>query len=203
MPHFKPQRARQLSGDSDLTIKSDSPSITESATSELAHLPAYSHASPSIHNTLPSIHMLTPVTLEPAVQPPILPSPLAAGLVSHSTLMQPPPLPPPPLPRPMPPEMRSPSLEDSRPDSAVHHLLQNLTQRGTGRHTCPFGPSCNKGGVRNGKEILFERNSAFRAHLQKHEKMFRCDLPGCTARGGFARIDQLRRHQSTVSHTKA
>ncbi|KAF2663147.1 hypothetical protein BT63DRAFT_461525 [Microthyrium microscopicum] len=199
MPHFKPPpRGRQLSGDSDMTVKSDSASITGSITSDLA--PLY-HTSPPLHNTLPPIHMMPPSTLEPAVQPPILRSPLAPGLLHHNNMMQPPLPPPPPPPRPMPPELRSPSVDESQPDAAVHHLLKNLVQRGTGRHTCPFGLNCTKGGVRAGKEILFERNSAFRAHLQKHEKMFRCELAGCTARGGFARIDQLRRHQNTVSHT--
>lgn len=72
--------------------------------------------------------------------------------------------------------------------------------------------------------MVFERNSAFRldslgnrrgeihlpstmmltavhrAHLQKHEKIHVCQMPGCTAKGGFARVDQLRRHMQTVPH---
>jgi hypothetical protein len=39
--------------------------------------------------------------------------------------------------------------------------------------------------------------------MQKHEKMYRCDIPGCTNRGGFARMDQLQRHQRTVEHDDA
>jgi hypothetical protein len=39
-----------------------------------------------------------------------------------------------------------------------------------------------------------------RAHMQKHEKRYKCDIPGCTNKDGFARKDQLRRHKESVSH---
>jgi len=84
----------------------------------------------------------------------------------------------------------------------VQHLLMTLSVRGTGRHCCPYKWKCTKGGVKDGEFVIFERNSAFRAHLQKHEKQFKCNLPGCNAKGGFARIDQLKRHQATVPHNK-
>jgi hypothetical protein len=38
------------------------------------------------------------------------------------------------------------------------------------------------------------------AHLLRHEKVFKCDLPGCTNTKGFARIDQLERHKREVKH---
>jgi len=84
----------------------------------------------------------------------------------------------------------------------VRNLIDSLAQRGTGRHICPYGASCNKGGIKDGKFLVFERNSAFRAHLLKHERMYICNMPYCTAKGGFARIDQLKRHQTFVSHVK-
>jgi hypothetical protein len=77
----------------------------------------------------------------------------------------------------------------------------DFKSRGSGHHTCPQGLSCTKGGVDpHGTVVVFERNSAFRAHLEKHEKTCKCDLPGCTNTKGFARIDQLRRHKDTVRH---
>src|SRR5271169_2672281 len=36
---------------------------------------------------------------------------------------------------------------------------------------------------------------SLRAHIMRHERMFRCDIPGCTNTKGFARIDQLERHK--------
>lgn len=39
-----------------------------------------------------------------------------------------------------------------------------------------------------------------RAHLQLHERTFKCDIPGCTNTKGFARIDQLERHKRVVQH---
>ena len=82
-------------------------------------------------------------------------------------------------------------------------LSTDLTSRGSGHHTCPQGLSCTKGGINaEGALVVFERNSAFRAHLEKHEKTYRCDIPGCTNMKGFARIDQLRRHKETVRHRR-
>jgi hypothetical protein len=44
----------------------------------------------------------------------------------------------------------------------VRNLLSNLNQRGTGQHLCPYGTTCTKGGLENGRLKVFERNSAFR-----------------------------------------
>ena len=41
-----------------------------------------------------------------------------------------------------------------------------------------------------------------RAHLEKHEKRYRCDIPGCNNKTGFARIDQLERHKRMVKHQR-
>jgi hypothetical protein len=98
-------------------------------------------------------------------------------------------------------------------------LLGELKSRGKGHYTCPRRNDCKKGGVQpNGELTVFERNSAFRystrvhvkgfnanynecrAHLQLHERAFKCDLPGCTNKKGFARIDQLERHKTSVKH---
>ena len=39
----------------------------------------------------------------------------------------------------------------------------SLMARGKGKHTCYYGPNCDKGGVHgDGTLIVFERNSAFR-----------------------------------------
>jgi hypothetical protein len=79
--------------------------------------------------------------------------------------------------------------------------MDSLSARGKGQHTCPHGTSCTKGGVLPGGQLaVFERNSAFRMHLQKHEKRYRCDIAGCTNKTGFARIDQLERHKRDVRH---
>jgi len=93
-----------------------------------------------------------------------------------------------------------PSGDQQSNHDAVDSLLKSLTVRGTGNHTCPYGMTCTKGGLRNGELVVFGRNSAFRAHLQKHEKIHVCQMPGCLAKGGFARVDQLRRHMQTVPH---
>jgi len=98
------------------------------------------------------------------------------------------------------------SQEQYQQENDIHNrvkeLIDSLSQRGTGRHTCPYGAACSKGGIKNGQFVVFERNSAFRAHLLKHERLYTCNLPYCTAKGGFARIDQLRRHQHHVPHHK-
>lgn len=39
-----------------------------------------------------------------------------------------------------------------------------------------------------------------RAHQDKHERCFLCDIPGCTNKTGFARIGQLNRHKQIVRH---
>ncbi|KAH8810704.1 hypothetical protein F5884DRAFT_258903 [Xylogone sp. PMI_703] len=93
------------------------------------------------------------------------------------------------------------SLENASESIDWPLLLERLKSRGTGRHTCPQGRSCKKGGVQpNGELTVWTRNSAFRTHILLHVKMFKCDLPGCTNTKGFARIDQLERHKKTVQH---
>ncbi|KAK3342136.1 hypothetical protein B0T25DRAFT_359878 [Lasiosphaeria hispida] len=84
---------------------------------------------------------------------------------------------------------------------AITGLIDSLSARGKGRHTCPYGSGCKKGGLEaDGSIRLFERNSAFKTHLQKHLRMHLCNLPGCKNTKGFVRIDQLTRHQQTVPH---
>jgi hypothetical protein len=106
---------------------------------------------------------------------------------------------------------------------AVDDLLTSLASRGKGTYVCPHGYDCKKGGVKlDGGLVTFERNSSFRsvisiahlnkscpqvlinwlyrAHLQKHEKLYKCDIVGCKNKKGFARIDQLKRHKQVVSH---
>ncbi|KIW12853.1 hypothetical protein PV08_08040 [Exophiala spinifera] len=73
---------------------------------------------------------------------------------------------------------------------------KELLSRGKGKHVCPYGYRCDKGGLRDDRTlVVFERNSAFRAHMAKHEKKYKCNIPGCTNTTGFARVDQLERHQ--------
>lgn len=105
-------------------------------------------------------------------------------------------------------------------DMAVERLLQETSHRGKGSHHCPYGIACVKGGVStDDKLVLFERNSAFRyvttawrrqqlisekkgfrAHLEKHLKLYKCHLPGCSNKTGFSRLDLLHRHQTGVPH---
>lgn len=67
----------------------------------------------------------------------------------------------------------SPSTPSSRPDFNImpqtHTFTVNpnegraLLSRGKGKHTCPHGRACNKGGIADdGSLLVFERNSAFR-----------------------------------------
>jgi len=73
---------------------------------------------------------------------------------------------------------------------------------GKASYTCTLGSNCQKGGVNpDGSLVVFERNSEYRSHMSKHAKPYRCNLPGCPNVKGFARQDQLKRHQSTVPHT--
>ncbi|KAK4171057.1 hypothetical protein QBC36DRAFT_340682 [Triangularia setosa] len=93
---------------------------------------------------------------------------------------------------------------DDNVDYTVITSLQELSSRGRGigPYICPLGETCRKGGVEsNGRMRLFKRNSDFKAHLEKHEKRFKCDLPGCPKpERGFARADQLERHKQKVVH---
>ncbi|OQV03221.1 hypothetical protein CLAIMM_08292 [Cladophialophora immunda] len=86
-------------------------------------------------------------------------------------------------------------------DSVAERLLDEVNHRGKGMHHCPYGPACTKGGVSEDKSlVLFERNSAFKAHLEKHLKLHKCNLPGCSNKTGFSRLDMLHRHQTDVPH---
>ncbi|KAI0523912.1 hypothetical protein F5B22DRAFT_592484 [Xylaria bambusicola] len=92
----------------------------------------------------------------------------------------------------------------SQPDDLIENVdqwLDSLKPRGTGNYTCPFRLNCERGGVGDdGNLIVFARNSEIRAHVEKHLKRWKCNLPNCPTRKGFARQDQLRRHQETVPH---
>lgn len=90
-----------------------------------------------------------------------------------------------------------------QPSSPLLELgnVAHLGHRGKGQYTCPHAYQCTKGGVNpDGTIVIFERNSVFRGHLQKHQKPYKCELPGCTNRTGFARADQLQRHQAIARH---
>ena len=113
------------------------------------------------------------------------------------------------------------SISDQDAQNSKIELLENLSKRGKGQYYCPYGTECKKGGLHRDKTpVVFERNSTFkfveplyncavgvkanihpnRAHLQKHLKVYKCDVPGCKNRSGFARSDQLERHKKTVAH---
>ncbi|ROT36573.1 hypothetical protein SODALDRAFT_222249 [Sodiomyces alkalinus F11] len=79
--------------------------------------------------------------------------------------------------------------------------LAQLRNRGKGVYRCSYGKSCTKGGVdRHGNIVIFERNCMFRQHMDKHKKPFKCPIPGCQNKDGFARKDQLERHIKNVRH---
>ncbi|KPM33880.1 hypothetical protein AK830_g12692 [Neonectria ditissima] len=82
--------------------------------------------------------------------------------------------------------------------------MDALKQRGKGSYYCPLGHRCDKGGVnKDGDLVLFDRNSSFAQHCNKHRKPWRCDVPGCPnppKKRKFARRDGLERHKATVKH---
>ena len=39
--------------------------------------------------------------------------------------------------------------------------------------------------------------------MARHDKQYKCDLPNCPNREGFARIDQLERHKRQVKHNRS
>ncbi|KAH7136254.1 hypothetical protein EDB81DRAFT_801859 [Dactylonectria macrodidyma] len=82
----------------------------------------------------------------------------------------------------------------------VTPTIDNLRVRGSSHYTCPHGMACKRGGVQNGQLRVFKRNSDFRTHLERHERVYKCDLPGCPNRKGFSRPDQLERHKRLVKH---
>ncbi|KAH8590663.1 hypothetical protein B0O99DRAFT_691441 [Bisporella sp. PMI_857] len=94
----------------------------------------------------------------------------------------------------------SPGMDEESPEVP---FIEQLRARGKGVYKCPHKENCRKGGVLpDGTIRIFSRNSEFRAHLLRHEKMFKCDLPGCPNNGkGFARSDQLDRHKQNVKHS--
>ncbi|KAK6518593.1 hypothetical protein TWF506_005728 [Arthrobotrys conoides] len=73
----------------------------------------------------------------------------------------------------------------------------DLDRRGVGEYTCSMGWNCTKGGVINDEIKVFKRNSDFRRHMQKHNRVYKCDYPGCS-NPGFARPDHLNRHKEKV-----
>ncbi|KAJ6781788.1 hypothetical protein PWT90_10766 [Aphanocladium album] len=82
--------------------------------------------------------------------------------------------------------------------------MDALKQRGKGSYVCPKGKRCDKGGVdKDGTVIVFDRNSSFAQHCNKHRKPWVCDLPNCPntpKKRRFARRDGLERHKQTVKH---
>lgn len=82
--------------------------------------------------------------------------------------------------------------------------MEALKQRGKGSYYCPLAHRCDKGGVdKDGNLVLFDRNSSFAQHCNKHRKPWRCDVPGCPnppKKRKFARRDGLERHKATVKH---
>ena len=61
-----------------------------------------------------------------------------------------------------PSDFGSMSLEQNA-QATVRHLMSTLSQRGSGRYTCPYAENCTKGGVAANRALaVFERNSAFR-----------------------------------------
>ncbi|KAG8359910.1 hypothetical protein FVEN_g2701 [Fusarium venenatum] len=82
--------------------------------------------------------------------------------------------------------------------------MDALKQRGKGSYHCPLEYRCDKGGVdKEGNLVIFDRNSSFAQHCNKHRKPWRCDVPGCPnppKKRKFARRDGLERHKLTVKH---
>jgi hypothetical protein len=57
-------------------------------------------------------------------------------------------------------------LTEEELSNYIGKVGNSLGQRGTGRHVCPYGRSCTKGGVEtDGSMKVFGRNSAFRYHF--------------------------------------
>lgn len=94
--------------------------------------------------------------------------------------------------------------EEAEEDAFAKIDMEALKSRGKGNHTCPKGKRCTKGGIdKDGELIVFDRNSAFVQHCNKHRKPYRCNLQGCPnqpKKRRFARRDGLERHQRSVPH---
>lgn len=99
---------------------------------------------------------------------------------------------------------RSDDSDDSDEDLFPDIDMEALRQRGKGNYSCPKAFHCTKGGVdKEGNLIIFDRNSSFAQHCNKHRKPWRCDIPGCPnppKKRRFARRDGLERHKTTVKH---
>jgi hypothetical protein len=113
--------------------------------------------------------------------------------------------------KPKPEQHNSPEEDDSGSDVSdgddelfAKLDMEALKSRGKGNHVCPKGPQCTKGGVdKDGSMIVFDRNSSFVQHCNKHRKPYRCTLEGCPnqpKKRKFARRDGLERHQRSVPH---
>ncbi|KAF3284313.1 hypothetical protein TWF970_011532 [Orbilia oligospora] len=76
----------------------------------------------------------------------------------------------------------------------------DLERRGTGNYVCRLEWQCRKGGVVDEELVVFKRNSDYRRHMNKHDKPYKCDIPGCKNTAGFSRLDQLNRHKVQI-HT--
>ncbi|KAG6036657.1 hypothetical protein E4U41_005565 [Claviceps citrina] len=96
------------------------------------------------------------------------------------------------------------SSDDDEDDQFQSIDMDALRQRGKGVYLCPKGLKCDKGGVdKDGNLVVFDRNSSFAQHCNKHRKPWRCDVPGCPnppKKRRFARRDGLERHKTTVKH---
>ncbi|PFH57138.1 hypothetical protein XA68_15468 [Ophiocordyceps unilateralis] len=102
---------------------------------------------------------------------------------------------------------RSDDSDDSGDDLFPDIDMEALRQRGKGSYSCPKAYHCTKGGVdKEGNLIIFDRNSSFAQHCNKHRKPWRCEIPGCPnppKKRRFARRDGLERHKTTVKHFAA
>ncbi|POR34632.1 Uncharacterized protein TPAR_05172 [Tolypocladium paradoxum] len=99
---------------------------------------------------------------------------------------------------------RSDESDDSDDELFPEIDMEALRQRGKGNYSCPKTYQCKKGGVdKEGNLVIFDRNSSFAQHCNKHRKPWRCDIPGCPnppKKRRFARRDGLERHKTTVKH---
>ncbi|RDA84596.1 hypothetical protein CP532_6045 [Ophiocordyceps camponoti-leonardi (nom. inval.)] len=99
---------------------------------------------------------------------------------------------------------RSDDSDETDDDLFPDNDMDALRTRGKGTYSCPKALRCTKGGVdKDGNLIIFDRNSSFAQHCNKHRKPWRCDIPGCPnppKKRRFARRDGLERHKTTVKH---
>ena len=154
MNKFTSRRERQPSGGSDITIKSDSPSMIESPAADAAVL--YQQATDMEGKPLAAT--VPPAPLSLISEPPIHGLIVTSPVISHSVVQS-------PMVASSPAFHSSPIsslLDDQHPDMLCQSLLRTLTGRGTGQHVCPWRLQCSKGGVKDSQVVVFERNSAYR-----------------------------------------